>query len=384
MESARQVVELTTGMVQTRASLQSPGNVRALDLWHWGAAVSARRAASVPKGFSANGRGTPPGGIHLPGQATSRVLVIDDDEAAARLASMTMELEGYEVFVASDGEAGLALARELRPRLVLLDMMMPGISGLEVCTALREDPTTATTTILFLTARTLPADRLAAAVSGADDYITKPFDLEELRVRATAALRRADALRDVSPLTRLPGNNQILARLGVQLSESPQRFALIHADLDNFKAYNDRYGFVRGDEAICATADVLARAIGAHATSPRFLGHVGGDDFAMIAAPESAEALADAVVAAFDSRSPAMHTRADRQRGFITTTGRDGTDRRHPLLSLSLGIATTAVRQFSSVHEIAAVASEVKTKAKGEPGSTWRIDRRGVNSKLRR
>ena len=304
------------------------------------------------------------------------MLVIDDDESVAMLVSMTLAVDGYEVAVASDGATGLTMARQLRPRLVIVDMMMPGLSGLEVCAALRADPTTATVTVLFLTARSQPADRLAAAVSGADDFITKPFDLDELRVRTAAALRRADALRDVSPLTRLPGNNQILARLESHLGASPQRFALVHADLDNFKAFNDRYGFVRGDDAIRATADVLLSALAAEGCSPGFLGHVGGDDFAVIVAPENAESIAARIVAGFDALSPSLYSPADRAQGYVTTTARDGTEVRHPLLSISLGIATSAARQFTSVHEVAAVAAEVKSAAKAEPGSAWRIDRR--------
>ena len=153
-------------------------------------------------------------------------------------------------------------------------------------------------------------------------------------------------------------------------------FALVHADLDNFKAYNDRYGFLRGDEAIRATATLLVDAVEEVEGSPTFVGHVGGDDFALLLPQAAAERVATEIVAAFDIFAPSLHDPVDVDRVSIEVCDRSGQLRRFPLLAISLGIATTAHRGFASPTEVAAIASETKQRAKAEPRSAWWVDRR--------
>ena len=305
-----------------------------------------------------------------------RILVVDDEVDIATVLQINLEAEGFEVAMAHDPRQALAEAQTFRPDLVLLDVNMPGMDGLEVTRALRTDALTASTSIILLTAKASVDDRLVGLASGADDYITKPFELDELLSRVRAALRRARQLRGVSPLTGLPGNFEILRQIEALLAEPGPPFALIHADLDNFKAYNDHYGFVRGDQAIRATGDVLMEELGHVEGRPRFLGHVGGDDFALILPAAVAEEMAARVVAAFDRLAPSLYDAEDWRRGTVAVVGRDGVRRDWPMLSISLGVATTVHRTFSSPVEMAAVASEMKAFAKNQPGSAWRVDRR--------
>lgn len=311
----------------------------------------------------------------VPGGPKATILVIEDEDDIARLVGIDLAHAGYECERASSGEEGVERARELRPDLVVLDLMLPGIDGAEVCRRLRADTRTAATSIIMLTARTQSADRIAGLAAGADDYVDKPFDPEELVARVGAALRRASSLRGTSPLTGLPGNFEIQARLEERISAG-EPFALLHADLDTFKAYNDHYGFVRGDAAIVFTARIIEEAVLGAGVDGAFLGHVGGDDFAIVCPPEAAVPLAEAVIASFDRAVPALYDEADRQRRSIQVTDRRGWVHTHPFLTLSIGIATTRVRPLGSSTEAAAVASEVKELAKAEPGSTWRMDRR--------
>jgi diguanylate cyclase (GGDEF)-like protein len=306
-----------------------------------------------------------------------RVLVIDDEPDIAELVGVTLRTAGYSVEVAHGGTEGLAKASARPPAAVLLDVMMPGLTGLQVCEALRQDVATATTSIIMLTARRATADQVEALRRGADDYITKPFDPDELVARVETALRRGRKLREVSPLTGLPGNFEITRQLELLIIEPEQNFALIHADLDSFKPYNDRYGFLKGDDGIRTTAEVLLSELSKVETKPRFLGHLGGDDFALLVADDATEEVASRIVAAFDAVAPSLYDPADAQRGYIEVRARDGGMGRYPLLSISLGIATTRRRRYSSAHEAAAVATEMKEVAKLHPGSTWRLDRRG-------
>jgi diguanylate cyclase (GGDEF)-like protein len=305
-----------------------------------------------------------------------RILVVDDEIDIATVLDINLSAEGFEVETANDPQEALHKANTFRPDLVLLDVNMPGMDGLEVTRALRSDALTASTSIILLTAKASVDDRLIGLASGADDYITKPFDIDEVLSRVRAALRRARQLRGVSPLTGLPGNFEILRQLHDLIDHGEARFALIHADLDNFKAYNDHYGFVRGDQAIKATGDLLLAELGGVKERPRFLGHVGGDDFAMIVPAELVEEVAENIIHAFDELVPSLYDPEDFDRGSVEITGRDGVTHHQPILTISLGIATTSQRPFESPVEMAAVASEMKHFAKRNGGSTWRIDRR--------
>ncbi|MBI4171489.1 MAG: diguanylate cyclase, partial [Actinobacteria bacterium] len=146
--------------------------------------------------------------------------------------------------------------------------------------------------------------------------------------------------------------------------------------LDYFKAYNDHYGFMRGDQVIQFTARVLqevALAIGGPET---FVGHVGGDDFVVVTIPDLALEIAEQVVGRFDGQAPDLYDPTDRTRGYIEVPNRQGEVQRFPVLSISIGIASTARRRFSHYAEAVAIATEMKAFTKGTPGSSWAVDRR--------
>src|SRR6059058_4470592 len=190
-------------------------------------------------------RGGQTGGCLMP----ETILVVDDDPDIARFVEVNLRSAGYDVAVAADGEEALTRASSLRPDLVLLDVMMPRIDGFEVAQRLRKNPQTANTSIIMLTAKALSADKVTGLQSGADDYIIKPFDPIELLARVKGTLRRAKEMRNLSPLTGLPGNIRIQEEIERQVRDG-NPFAVLYADVDHFKAYNDHYGFVRGDRLI--------------------------------------------------------------------------------------------------------------------------------------
>ena len=220
--------------------------------------------------------------------AAETILVVDDDPDIARFVEVNLRSAGYDVAVAGDGEEALEKAGELRPDLVLLDVMMPRIDGFEVAQRLRKNPQTANTSIIMLTAKALSADKVTGLQSGADDYIIKPFDPIELLARVKGTLRRAKEMRNLSPLTGLPGNIRIQEEIERQVREA-RPFAVLYCDLDNFKTYNDQKGFVRGDRMIQATARIIQDAVVEFDGAEGFVGHVGGDDFVAVVSPEVAE-----------------------------------------------------------------------------------------------
>ena len=169
---------------------------------------------------------------------------------------VNLEIEGFEVETAHGGQSGIDTLLATTPDLVLLDVMMPGMYGITALRQLRSHPSAANTSVILLTAKALPEDRVRGLDLGADDYITKPFDVSELMARVKAVLRRTQAMRDVSPLTGLPGNYQIASELERQI-KTGDPFALVQADLDNFKSFNDHYGFMRGDQVITFSARTM-------------------------------------------------------------------------------------------------------------------------------
>jgi PleD family two-component response regulator len=307
----------------------------------------------------------------------ARILVVDDDADITCFVEMNLRSAGYDVTVASDGEEALAQAQEVPPDLVLLDIAMPGIDGFEVLRRLGRDPRFATTCVIMVTARPFQADKVLAITEGADDYIVKPFDPVELLTRVKRILHRRKKFLGYSPLTGLPSSTVIRDRVE-ELIRDDQPFALLYFDLDNFKVYNDEKGPSLGDRVIQATAGIIEEVVSERIDPEALVGHVGGDDFLAVVPPEAAEVAASRIVGRFDLSVPDFYEPEELERGFVDATDRRGELHRFPLVSISIGIATTETRGFAHYAEVEAVANEMKQVAKREPGSSYAVDRRVV------
>jgi diguanylate cyclase (GGDEF)-like protein len=304
-----------------------------------------------------------------------RVLVVDDDPFIARLLEIELRAVGYQVRLASDGLEALDAIAEWLPDLILADVMMPNIDGFELTRRLRDDSRTASISIILLTARGLSADKLEGFSVGADDYIVKPFDTPELLARIRGVLRRAKEMRAQSPLTGLPGNVRIEAEIENRV-KTGETFAILYVDLDHFKSFNDHYGFMRGDQVIQWTARLLQDVALEIGGASSFVGHIGGDDFVVACSAELAERIAETIIARFDAGAAEQYDEADRALGHIEVTNRRGEIQRFPLVSVSIGVASTARRTFSHYAEVVAVATEMKSFTKAIAGSSWAMDRR--------
>jgi GGDEF domain-containing protein len=180
---------------------------------------------------------------------------------------------------------------------------------------------------------------------------------------------------DASPLTRLPGNMAIEQVLQGKMDRG-EKFALSYIDLDDFKAYNDRYGYAKGSDLIKMTGEVLYRAKDEYAETQDFVGHIGGDDFVMITSPEIVEQVCNAIISEFDSLIPDYYHADDLENGFVEGTDRYGVKRRFSIMSISIAVVSDVKRSFTSPIEIAQVATEIKDYVKSLPGSNYLIDRR--------
>ena len=248
-------------------------------------------------------------------------------------------------------------------------------------------------TVLGVGASLLVARRVATALGrlsyattviseGAFDAAPQVNSNDELGDLATGLGIMAQKLKnyeqlclDASPLTRLPGNIAIERALNDRLRIG-EKFALCYVDLDNFKAYNDRYGYANGSEIIRATGEILYECCRKHGRVEDFVGHIGGDDFVLITSPELVPAVCEAVIGAFDRMIPGHYSPEDLARGYIEAIDRYGTPRQFPIMTLSIAVVSDDKRQISSPQEIAQVASEIKDFVKALPGSNYLVDRR--------
>ena len=232
---------------------------------------------------------------------------------------------------------------------------------------------------IILTAQTGARETVIRLTAGADDYVTKPFDIDVLEARVARALTRAAELRALNPLSGLPGNRAITDEIEARLDRRDP-FACLWVDVNAFKSFNDHYGFARGDVLIERLAAILTTI--ARDERDAFLGHVGGDDFVLLTSPERAEAIASHAIDDFDREVGTLYDPADRARGHLEATDRRGRPRRTALATLSIGIVRADAGRFATATELSRAAAEVKEVAKRQPGSGWAVDRRRASTKV--
>lgn len=210
----------------------------------------------------------------------------------------------------------------------------------------------------------------------ADDYLVAPFTDSELISRVRLCLARAQRDLHANPLTGLPGNVTIMQEAEQRLADG-QSFAMAYLDIDHFKAFNDKYGFSRGDEVLRMTARVLLNAVRALRDPMAYVGHVGGDDFVFMVSNERAVQACQDVLRHFDLIVPNFYDEEDRINGMIHSVDRQGNPQSYPLMSCSIAVIDTAKSELRHVGEMIARAAEVKKFAKELPGSNFVVDRRG-------
>ncbi len=298
------------------------------------------------------------------------LLIVDDDADIQRILTLRLQQDGYRVARATTGAEALIATQKQPFDLIILDLLLPDIDGFAVLAALRERSATAMTPILLLSARDSPQQKVRGLQLGADDYITKPFSPAELQARIRANLRRHERTAGANPSTQLPGNIAIERTLRHRIEQN-MPFAVCYADIDNFKAYNDTYSFLKGDAVIHQTAHVLLQAIEQRGNRDDFVGHIGGDDFVVITTPDRAESISTHAIDSFDLLAPLFYDATTRARGFIDAHDRQGRPMRFPFVSLSIGIVSTALHPITHVAEVAQRSVEPKKRGKDLPGSVF-------------
>lgn len=211
---------------------------------------------------------------------------------------------------------------------------------------------------------------------GVEDFITIPYRMEDVVHRIRLCLSRLTRSLDANPLTRLPGNTTILFETTSRI-QSKQPFALAYLDIDNFKSFNDRYGYGRGDEVLVVACRILTTVVGELAGPEGFVGHVGGDDFVFMSRPHTIDAICQTVINRFDLVIPDFYDRGDRLQGYIDSVDRRGNKEQFPIMSLSIAVVTNERFPITHPGDVSKIASELKKRAKALKGSVYVKDQRG-------
>jgi DNA-binding response OmpR family regulator len=240
-----------------------------------------------------------------------KILIIEDDLDVAEMLNAYFRVQGYEVFTVNWGEDGVRSAQTVHPDLVILDIRLPDIDGYEVARRLRGDRRTSDIPIIFLTEKRDRSDRLQGLELGADDYITKPFDVQELRLRVRNALKRVNQGSLTNPITGLPEGALVDEKLSEIIGK--EGMALLYVSIENMTAFREAYGFVASDDVLRAISLMIVNTMREVSRPEDFLGHVGTSDFVLVLPPSNLAALSEKLRARLDQSMEYFYPIKDRE-----------------------------------------------------------------------
>lgn len=287
-----------------------------------------------------------------------RLLIVEDDIDISNMLKIYFTGHNFEVDTALRGSEALEKTRLNLPHLIVLDIMLPDIDGFEVCRILRTNTRTSHVPIIFLTQKDERSDKLQGLELGADDYVTKPFDIEELKLRVQRAITRAEQQSLTDPRSGLPSGRLIEEQLRRIIRV--KGWAFMDIRIKSYEPFKDVYGFVAGDDVLRFTAMLLGEVIDNSGTTNDFIGHAGGDNFIIITSGSNSAEIEQKIKQRFDEQILSHYNFLDRQQGYILTTGKDGESLKAPLMSLAIGRVAQADYDFADIREITEMAAEAR------------------------
>lgn len=264
------------------------------------------------------------------------------------------------------------------PALIIINEDTITEDVVEICNKIRNNDDNAITPVMVVTSNIDRTHRIKILKAQATYFIKKPIDYEYMYYTIKNIISLLYINRRVSPLTSLPGNVQIQAEMKKRLMKK-EYFVMLYLDLDNFKAYNDVYGFVQGDEIIKFTARTIINNVHAKDEDNNFVGHIGGDDFIAIVEDQDYERICQNIIVEFDKGIRKYFTEDDIHKGYLEVPNRKGIIEEFPLTSISIGAVEISPGRFHNTLEIGEAGAQVKHLSKTIPGSTYVIDKRKQN-----
>ncbi|MBR3162494.1 MAG: diguanylate cyclase [Clostridia bacterium] len=304
----------------------------------------------------------------------NEIYIIDDDESSIIIFRELFKNDKEYKFISVKTEQ-IDIALKNIPSLIVINEDAIDRDVLELCKQIRRDEDNTITPVIVVSSNGDREHRMRILNESVEYFIKKPVDEGYLYLTVKNLNRLLSINRRISPLTGLPGNVQIHAELKKRISNK-EDFSVLYLDLDNFKAYNDVYGFLKGDHIISFTADVITSCIHELANEHSFIGHIGGDDFIAIVEGTRTEKLCQNIIATFDKKVKDFYTDEDKEKGYIEVENRKGIVEQFPLTSISIGVVVADKDRFQNILEIGEIGAQVKHAAKSVMGSSYAIDRR--------
>ncbi|OJX45972.1 MAG: hypothetical protein BGO78_03545 [Chloroflexi bacterium 44-23] len=288
----------------------------------------------------------------------ARILVVEDDLDISNMLNIYFKSQGYDVDLALRGETALEKTRQTLPHLIVLDIMLPDIDGYEVCRRLRSNTRTSHIPVIFLTQKDERSDKLQGLELGADDYITKPFDIEELRLRVQNAIARAERESLTDAQSGLPSGKLIEDQMRKVMRD--KSWALMDIQIKNFEPFKEVYGFIAASDVLRFTAMLMGETLDEMGNETDFVGHAGGNNFVIICHHNSAARIAESLRKKFQESIQTHYTFMDRQQGYFTSLDVNGNSQQYPFMALAIGIVSPKTHQFSDIREITELAAEAR------------------------
>ncbi len=293
-----------------------------------------------------------------------RILVVEDDFDISNMLQLYFKSQGYEVYVAPRGSVALEMTRQKMPNVIVLDIMLPDIDGYEVCRQLRTNLRTSHIPIIFLTQKDERSDKIHGLELGADDYITKPFDVEELRLRVRNTIKSAEIASLTSPSTGLASGRLIEQQLRELIHRDD--WGILYIGINGLRAFNEAYGFVAGEEVLRFTGMLLNDVIDEMGTPDDFIGHIGGDNFIVITRKELIEPLKEEIIRRFNENVGTHYDFMTRMQGYLVLKDENGNEIHEPLMTLQIGGLSADDGPFTDIREITEAAAEKRRRAAAE------------------
>lgn len=301
----------------------------------------------------------------------SSILVIEDEELITKLLREKLAFKGYQTAMHLNGDAALQFALREIPHLIVIDFSTSHLDGYGLLQRLRAHPKSMHIPIIVVGSSEDLVDKVRILDTGADMYLIKPLNDEELLAHVRRHLRRMQQY-SLSPLTFLPGGLQLECALDARLKSS-EPWSILYLDLDNFKAFNDVYGFLAGNDMILLVSRISQSVVYEHGNAADFVGHIGGDDFIILTSPERATILYQHILNRYKRESLALYRTEDVERGSISGVDRKGRPCQFPLVSLSIGIVSDQ-RRYPH-EEIGPLTATAKRRAKQSSDNVCHIDK---------
>lgn len=302
------------------------------------------------------------------------IYVIEDNEILTNKLKTIFKNEKEYVFINVNSNS-VAKGMQTIPDLIIIDEDNISANIIEVCNYIRKNNENAITPIMVISSTIDKQHRLDILKTDVEYFIKSPMDDEYIYYTIKNIIRLMSSNRKVSPLTGLPGNIQIQVELKKRLLKK-EEFAILYFDLDNFKEYNDTYGFLKGDEVIKFTAKTILKTMHNYKLEDSFVGHIGGDDFVGIVSKVDYETLCQDIIIKFDQDIKQYFNYEDIERGYLEVANRKGIIEQFPLTSISIGVVTVEPGEYNNPLEIGEVGAQVKHLAKTQIGSAYAINRR--------